>query len=64
MPLPLEAGRMYATIRAELQRAGQPIGSNDLWMAAHAVAENPTLVTNNEREFGPIAGLRIEDWAL
>jgi tRNA(fMet)-specific endonuclease VapC len=55
---------MYATIRAELQRAGQPIGSNDLWMAAHAVAENLTLVTNNEREFRRVAGLRIENWAL
>jgi tRNA(fMet)-specific endonuclease VapC len=64
MALPLEAGRVYATIRAELQRAGQPIGSNDLWIAAHAVAENLTLVTNNEREFRRVAGLRIENWAL
>jgi tRNA(fMet)-specific endonuclease VapC len=50
LPLPLDAARLYAEIGAELQRAGQPIGSNDLWIAAHALADGLTLVTNNERE--------------
>jgi tRNA(fMet)-specific endonuclease VapC len=39
------------------------IGGNDLWIAAHALTERLTLVTNNEREFRRIAGLRIENWA-
>jgi tRNA(fMet)-specific endonuclease VapC len=62
LPLPLDAARRYAEIRAELQRAGRPIGSNDLWVAAHALAEDLTLVTNNEREFRRVPGLRVENW--
>jgi len=63
LPLPLDAARRYAEIRAELERAGRPIGSNDLWIAAHALAEDLTLVTNNEREFRRVPGLRVENWA-
>ena len=63
LPLPLEAARRYAEIRAQLQRIGQPIGSNDLWIAAHALADDLTLVTNNEREFERVPGLRVENWA-
>jgi tRNA(fMet)-specific endonuclease VapC len=63
LPLPLEAARRYAETRAELARTGRPIGSNDLWIAAHALAEDLTLVTNNEREFRRVPGLRVENWA-
>ena len=63
LPLPLEAARRYAEIRAQLQVIGQPIGSNDLWIAAHALADDLTLVTNNEREFERVPGLRVENWA-
>ncbi len=63
LPLPLDAARCYAQIRAELQRGGEPIGSNDLWIAAHALAGDLTLVTNNEREFRRVPGLRMENWA-
>jgi tRNA(fMet)-specific endonuclease VapC len=63
LPLPLEAARRYAEIRAQLQRIGQPIGSNDVWIAAHALADDLTLVTNNEREFQRVPGLRVENWA-
>jgi len=63
LPLPLEAARRYAAVRAELQRIGQPIGSNDLWIAAHALADDLTLVTNNEGEFRRVPGLRVENWA-
>jgi tRNA(fMet)-specific endonuclease VapC len=63
LPLPLEAARCYGEVRTELQRAGRPIGSNDLWIAAHALADNLTLVTNNEREFRRVPGLRVENWA-
>jgi tRNA(fMet)-specific endonuclease VapC len=45
-----------------LQRKGTPIGSNDLWIAAHALAENLILVTNNEREFKRVPKLKIENW--
>ena len=49
-------------IRLDLQRSGRPVGPNDLLIAATARAYDLTLVTHNAREFGRIAGLRIDDW--
>ncbi len=63
MPLPPEAAEKYGAIRADLERKGQLIGNNDLWIAAHAVAAGLTLVTNNEKEFRRVRGLRIQNWA-
>jgi tRNA(fMet)-specific endonuclease VapC len=40
------------------------IGSNDLWIAAHAVAAGLTLVTNNEKELRRVPGLKIQNWAV
>lgn len=60
--LPEAAGKHYGQIRAELQRQGQIIGNNDLWLAAHARLENWILVTNNEREFLRVDGLQVENW--
>jgi len=62
IPFDAEAGRHYGRIRSELKRLGCPIGSNDLLIAAHALALDTTLVTNNVREFSRIAGLRVEQW--
>lgn len=62
LPLPVEAGRMYGVIRASLQAKGEMIGANDVWIAAHAKASGLTLVTNNEREFRRVEGLKIENW--
>ncbi len=53
----------YGDIRARLEAAGTPIGSNDLWIAAHALALDATLVTANEREFRRVPGLKVENWA-
>lgn len=63
LPLPLDAAARYGEIRAQLERTGRSIGANDLWIAAHALAANLILVTNNEREFGRVPGLRVENWA-
>ena len=52
----------YATIRAHLQRQGTPIGPNDTLIAAHALALDCTLVTENETEFRRVPGLRVENW--
>lgn len=60
--LPPSAGEHYGQIRAALQKAGQAIGNNDLWLAAHARAEGWILVTNNEREFTRVPGLQLENW--
>jgi tRNA(fMet)-specific endonuclease VapC len=53
----------YATIRAKLERAGTPIGPLDTLIAAQAVARKLTLVSNNEREFRRVSGLRVENWS-
>ncbi len=63
MPFSAEAAEMYGKIRATLERNGTPIGPLDTLIAAHALSLDVTLVTNNEREFKRIQGLRIENWA-
>ncbi len=52
----------YANIRAMLERQGELIGQNDLFIAAHALALDAVLVTANEREFSRVPGLKIENW--
>lgn len=52
----------YGIIRNELEKVGTPIGSLDMLIAAHAKSMNLTLVTNNEREFSRVNGLRVENW--
>ncbi len=61
--LPKTAAETYGTIRAELERKGKMIGNNDLWIAAHAKTAGLTLVTNNEREFRRVGGLKVQNWA-
>lgn len=56
LPLPHGAGEIHADIRARLEVAGTSIGLNDLWIAAHALAEGWMLVTNNAREFKRVKG--------
>jgi tRNA(fMet)-specific endonuclease VapC len=63
LPLPEIAGEMYGAIRAELEAKGEMIGNNDLWIAAHAMASSLTLVTNNEKEFRRVRGLKVQNWA-
>lgn len=63
LPLPETAGQAYGKIRAELEFKGELIGNNDLWIAAHATADRLTLVTNNEKEFRRVPGLKIQNWA-
>ncbi|MDB6170829.1 MAG: PilT protein domain protein [Chthoniobacteraceae bacterium] len=62
--LPMEAPleKDYAAIRHALELHGTPIGPNDLWIAAHALAANLILVTDNVSEFSRVAGLAIENW--
>jgi len=64
LSLPDEAADEYAKVRANLEARGIMIGTNDLWIAAHAKAAGLTLVTNNEKEFRRISGLKLENWAL
>lgn len=57
-----DAARDYAEIRVHLKQKGQMIGANDLMIAAHARSVGAVLVTNNEREFRRVPGLKVENW--
>ena len=62
--LPLEdaARDAYGRLRTSLERHGERIGAHDMLIAAHAIALGAILVTNNEKEFRRVKGLRIENW--
>jgi len=62
LPFDDHAAEYYARIRIDLERKGTPIGSNDLMIAAIAVANDLTLITHNTAEFGRVAGLQHDDW--
>lgn len=62
LPWEMPADDHYARIRAELEEQGQPIGQMDLLIAAQASALDLILVTDNEREFSRVPGLKIENW--
>ena len=57
-----QAAYHYGSIRASLEKLGQPIGVNDLHIAAHARSLGLTLVSNNLREFERVPGLLLENW--
>lgn len=58
----LEDARAFGTIRSNLEKLGRVIGSYDMQIAAQALSRSWTLITNNEREFSRIDGLRFENW--
>jgi tRNA(fMet)-specific endonuclease VapC len=58
----LDAAMVYGEVRAAVERKGTPIGPLDMHIAAHAIALDVVLVTNNRREFNRVAGLRLENW--
>jgi tRNA(fMet)-specific endonuclease VapC len=62
LPLDVRVDSHYAEVRVALEKIGQPIGHNDLLIAAHARALGLTLVTDNVREFSRVPGLLVENW--
>lgn len=64
LEFPNAAAAHYAEIRADLKKRGQMIGTNDLFIAAHARTLGLRLVTNNTAEFGRVKGLTLENWTL
>ena len=62
LPLEKPADVSYGSIRAQLERAGKPIGANDLLIAAQALTLGYTVVTDNEKEFSRVKHLRVENW--
>lgn len=62
LPYTAKASAHYGSIRSALEKAGQPIGVNDLHIAAHARSEGLVVVTNNVSEFARVPGLMVENW--
>jgi len=62
-PFDKQAAVSYGDVRSALEKKGETIGGNDLLIAAHALSLGWTLVTNNEREFSRVEGLKMENWA-
>lgn len=62
LPFEAPADALYGTLRVQLERAGQLIGGNDLLIAAHALANGCTVVTDNQHEFERVKDLRVENW--
>lgn len=64
LPFDSKAARKFGQIRADLAKAGTPIGPYDLQIASISMVNRLILVTHNTREFSRIAGLQLEDWEL
>ena len=62
LPFDRAAATHFGQLRAELARAGRPIGPYDQMIAGHARSLGLVLVTNNVREFERVPGLRIDNW--
>jgi len=64
IPFSKKEAAAYGTIREQLTKDGNIIGSNDMLIAATAMANGATLVTHNTDEFSRVNGLVIEDWRI
>ena len=62
VPYGARAAQHYGSIRSALEKAGTPIGINDLHIAAHARSEGLVVVTNNMGEFARVPALQLENW--
>ena len=63
LPFGKNAAAVYGEVRSDLEKRGLVIGGNDLLIAAHALSLDLTVVTNNDREFSRVKGLKLENWA-
>ena len=61
-PFEAPADAIYGDLRARLESAGRQIGANDLLIAAHALALDCVMVTDNEAEFSRVPSLSVENW--
>ena len=62
LPFEPPADAIYASLRTGLEEAGTPIGALDMLIAAHALAQGCTIVTNNEKVFARVRDLLRKNW--
>ena len=58
------ASNYYGKFRSNLEKQGNVIGPLDMLIAAHALSENLTLITNNEKEFNRVKALKVDNWVI
>lgn len=63
LPFDIAAADRFGAIAATLSESGEPIGQMDTLIAAHALALGAVLVTNNQKHFSKVRGLKLENWA-
>jgi tRNA(fMet)-specific endonuclease VapC len=63
LPFDVAAADRFGTIAATLSASGEPIGQMDTLIAGHALSLGAVLVTNHERHFSKVRGLKLENWA-
>lgn len=61
-PMSTEVAETYGRIRSSLEKQGNIIGGNDLWIAAHGLMLGLTIITNNTEEFCRVENLQVENW--
>jgi tRNA(fMet)-specific endonuclease VapC len=62
LPFEAPADASYGLLRTRLDKQGTPIGANDLLIAAQALALGYVIVTDNQKEFSRVEGLRLQNW--
>ena len=62
VPFDEPGDRHYGELRNHLEKGGEPIGPNDMLIAAHALALGCVVVTANIKEFSRVPGLIVENW--
>lgn len=62
LPVDFTCSIQYGQVRSFLEKRGNVIGNNDMWIAAHAISLNKILVTNNIKEFERVPHLKLENW--
>ncbi|MGO9650366.1 MAG: type II toxin-antitoxin system VapC family toxin [Terriglobales bacterium] len=62
LPFEAPADTSYGLLRTRLEKRGTPIGGNDLLIAAQALALGYVIVTDNQKEFSRVEGLRLQNW--
>ena len=62
MPFDVAAAGRFGPVASALARRGEPIGTFDTLIAAHALSLGLTFVTNNVKHFQRVAGLKTANW--
>jgi len=63
IPVSRELVEIFGVLKSGLEKIGKPLDDFDLILASTAMSHSLTIVTNNEKHFGRIDGLKMENWS-